>query len=238
MARFHANEAKNYGGQGGGGFLSLADDGDVVRVRFLYDTIDDVEGISVHRVEVGQRDNGSPIYRYVNCLREYNDPVDKCPFCSDGKPVYAKLFIPVYDVDTDEVKTWERGKKFFAKMSGLCSRYPHIVAREFDIERHGKHGSMDTTYEVYPVDDGYDESLTTQDFPAKSKVIGGLVLDKTADDMQFYLENGQFPPEDDEEPDRDNARSVRRGSNNAVRSGSRSNRRVPVRRNNDESEVF
>ena len=40
MARFRADEADNYGGQGGAGFFRLANDGDVARVRFMYNSIE------------------------------------------------------------------------------------------------------------------------------------------------------------------------------------------------------
>lgn len=199
MARFKADEVKNYGGQGGGGFLQLGDDGDTVRVRFMYNSIDDVEGMSVHRIKVGVRDDGRDIYRYVNCLREYNDPLDTCPFCREKKPVQAKMFIPVFDIENNETKTWERGKKFFQKMSSICSRYPHPVAKVFEIERNGKRGDMGTTYEIYPLDEDYDENLMVDDLPPAPQMLGGFVLDKSADDMEYFLENNQFPPTDDED---------------------------------------
>lgn len=189
MARFNASQADNYGGQGGAGFFRLANDGDVARVRFMYDTIDDVEGMSVHQVEI----NGKK--RYVNCLREYTEPVAKCPFCRERMAVQAKLFVPVYDVDEDRVKIWERGKKFFNKISGLCSRYSHLVEKEFEIERHGKAGDQGTTYEIFPVDDG--EKLTMEDLPELPEDYNKFVLDKSADDMEYFLEEGNFPPEDE-----------------------------------------
>lgn len=194
MARFNASEADNYGGQGGAGFFRLANDGDVARVRFMYNSIDDVEGVSVHQVEIGEKK------RYVNCLREYSDPVDKCPFCREHMSVQAKLFVPVYDVEEDRVKIWERGKKFFNKISGLCSRYPNLVEKEFEIERHGKPKDTNTTYEIFPMDDS--ESVSMEDLPELPDDFAKFVLDKSADDMEYYLEEGKFPPEEDEAPRR------------------------------------
>lgn len=198
MARFKADEVDNYGGQGGGGFFYLKEDKEVAEVRFMYAGIDDVEGMSVHQVEIGDRK------RYVNCLREYNQPVDVCPFCREKMFTSAKLFIPIYDCDTGDVKIWERGKKFFSKISSLCARYPDMVSHTFEIERNGKKGDTSTTYEIYET--GKDET-TLEDLPDKPKILGGFVLDKTAEDMECYLSTGEFPPEDaDEEPVR------RRGS--------------------------
>ena len=132
MARFRAEEADNYGGQGGGGFFSIANDKEVKQVRFMYDTVDDIEGMSVHKIKIGDKD------RYVNCLREYNQPVDDCPLCRERNPVQARLFIPVYNIDEDAVQIWDRGKTMFSKMTSLCSRYAvknHLVNNIFEIER-------------------------------------------------------------------------------------------------------
>ena len=188
MGRFNASEVDHYGGQGGAGYFSLKNDKDVARVRFMYESVDDIEGYAVHEVEIDGRK------RYVNCLRDYNEPLDKCPFCAAHKPQNAKLFIPLYNVDTGRVQIWERGKKFFGKISGMCSRYQNLVSHEFDIERNGKAGSTQTSYEIYEV--GQDNT-TLADLPELPPIIGGVVMDKSADDMNYYLQEGQFPPVDD-----------------------------------------
>lgn len=200
MGTFRFDEAEKYGGHGGAGYLSLKKDGDIARVRFMYNGIDDVEGYAVHQVEIDGRK------RYVNCKRKYNDPIDACPFCRERMPQLAKLFIPVYDVDEDKVKIWERGKKFFAKISSICSRYANnnaLVAQVFEIERNGEAGSTQTTYEVYPIDK--PDNTTLEDLPEFEGVMGGVVLDKSVDDMEYYLESGQFPPEAGEAPARRSA---------------------------------
>ena len=74
MARFNTETAEHYGGNGGAGYFSLKNDKDVAQVRFMYNSIDDVEGYAVHQVEIDGKK------RYVNCLREYNQPIDTCPF--------------------------------------------------------------------------------------------------------------------------------------------------------------
>lgn len=188
MARFNYTEAEHYGGQGGSGFFSLPNDGDVRKVRFLYDSAEDIEGYAVHEVEVDGKK------RYVNCLRSYNEPLDNCPFCKAQRRQEVKAFIPLWDVEDQKVKFWERGKKMFARLSGLCSRFPHLVEQEFEIERHGAKGSKDTTYEIYPV--GQPDGTKVSDLvEEKPQVVGGLVLDKTASEMQHYLSYGNFPNE-------------------------------------------
>ena len=189
MARFNAKDVDNYGGNGGGGYFSLKNDGDVARVRFMYNSAEDVEGYAVHEVEVDGKK------RYVNCIREYNEPLDECPFCAARKFQVAKLFIPVYSIDEEKVLTWERGKKFFSKMSSICARYPDVVSHIFEVERNGKSGDQTTTYEIYEV--GQDDTKL-EDLPELPNVAGGIVLEKTADEMEYYLENGVFPSEDAE----------------------------------------
>jgi hypothetical protein len=187
MARFSYEEADNYGGNGGHGFLSIPNDGDVVRVRFLYNKLEDIEGVAVHQIEVDGKK------RYVNCLREYGKPVDDCPMCKAGRFVNAKLFIPVYDIESGTVKIWERGKKFFGKMAGLCSRYAskdNLVSHVFEIERHGKKGDTQTTYEVYECE---KDDTTLEDLPEAPDIIGGLVLDKNKEEMQYFIDYDEFP---------------------------------------------
>ena len=194
MGRFRAEEADNYGGGGTGGYFSLKDDGDTARVRFMYNDINDLEGYAVHEVTVDDRK------RYVNCLRDYNSPIDDCPFCRDHNRQIAKLFIPIYNIEEDKVQVWERGKKYFAKMTSLISRYANadtpFCAQVFDIERHGKKGDTSTQYEIYPV--GGADGTTLDDLPELPTILGGVVLDKTAEDMEYYLEAGYFPPDDNQ----------------------------------------
>lgn len=226
MGRFRADEVENYGGSGGSGYLSLKDDGDVARVRFMYDNINDLEGYAVHEVEVDGRK------RYVNCLRDYNSPIDDCPFCRDHNRQVAKLFIPVYNVDEDKVQIWERGKKYFAKMTSLISRYANadtpFCAQVFDIERHGKKGDTSTQYEIYPI--GTPDKTTLEDLPERPVIIGGLVLDKSADDMEYFLEAGYFPPEDQPTRRRENVRGSERSDSSEERVGERRGRRDVGRR--------
>lgn len=186
MPRFNYQQADNYGGQGGAGFFSLTNDGEVKKVRFLYDSAEDIEGYAVHEVEVDGKK------RYVNCLRAYNEPLDNCPFCKAQRKQVVKAFIPVWDINEEKVKFWERGKKFFARLSGLCARFPKLVGQVFEIERHGAKGSKETTYEIFPV--GTQDSTSVRDLvDEKPQVIGGLVLDKTASEMEYYLAHNTFP---------------------------------------------
>ena len=195
MARFSADNVDNYGGHGGHGFFSLKNDKDIARVRFMYDSIEDVEGFAVHQIEIDGKK------RYVDCKREYNEPIDKCPFCKDGKFQQAKLFIPLYDVESGQVKIWERGKKFFNQISQICSRYAAnepLCSHIFEIERSGKPGEQTTTYGIYEVD---KDNTTLADLPEIPNILGEIVLDKTPEEMEYFLKhNGRFEDSGDELP--------------------------------------
>ena len=187
MARFGVNDADNYGSNGGGGYFSLKNDKDTARVRFLYDGIDDVEGYAVH--EITYKDKK----RAVNCLRDYGQPMDVCPMCAAKMPVRVKYYIPLFDIASDKVVIWERGKQFGNKLSSMCSRYPHLASHIFEIERNGKTGDQQTTYEIYEIE---KDDTSVEDFEIP-EVLGGVVMDKNADEMQYFLDRGTFPDDTD-----------------------------------------
>lgn len=190
MAKFNMNDADNYGGNTNGSFFSLKNDKDTATVRFLYNGIEDVEGYAVHEIEVDGKK------RYVNCLRSYNEPVDNCPLCAARYKVLAKLFVMLYDVDAQEIKVWDRGKTFFSKLSSLCARYTPLVGTQFEIERNGKKGDTKTTYETYPLD---SDETRLEDLPEIPELLGTLILDKSYDELQTFLDCGSFPGDGDAE---------------------------------------
>lgn len=200
MARFNAKDIENYGqSSNGSSFFRLENDGDLATVRFMYNTVEDVEGYAVHEIEVGGKK------RYVNCLREYSDPIDMCPLCKARYKVLTKLFVMLYDVNSEEVKIWDRGKTFYSKLSSLCNRYNPLVSTPFEIERNGKKGDQKTTYETFPLK---QDDTILDDLPEAPELLGTLILDKTAEELEYFLECGEFPTEQpaQEEPTRQSAR--------------------------------
>lgn len=204
MARFSYEEADNYGAPKSN-YFSLKDDGDTARIRFLLNNLNDLMGVSTHEVTVGDRKID------VECLRAYNEPIDKCPLCAAEYKVNAKLYIPVYDEGSKESKIWPRGKSFFNKMSSLCARYNPLVSMPFDVERVGKKGDTNTTYETYPLQ---ADNSRIQDFP-EVEIENVAFQVKTAEEMNYFLDTGSFPEK----------------SNNTARQ----NNNVPQRRNTRET---
>ena len=193
-------------------------------VRFMYNTIDDVEGFSVHEVEVdGKR-------RYVNCIREYGDPMDNCPLCAARMKLVTKLFILLYDCESDQIKIWDRGSTFQKRLESLFARYNPLVATAFDIERSGKPHDMGTTYSFFPVE---TDETQIEDLPELPIILGGLVLDKDYDELVFFLDQGYFESYEAETVQEEPSRPVRSRevpvAGAASRASARSGRPAPGR---------
>lgn len=176
------------------GYFSLKDDGDKARIRILYETLNDVEGHTVHQVEMS---NG--FKKYVECLRPDKDaPFDMCPLCYAKNKAFMKMWIPVYNCDENELCLFERGKKFWTS-----TLYPAFVehgtpmcSNIFTIIRHGKAGDMkNTTYEL--IHEGSDDT-TLDDFD-ELPALPETLMTATEEEMNRYLETGSF--DEDEAPD-------------------------------------
>ena len=230
--RFTADDAENYGSSGSGGFFSLKNDKEVKQVRLLYNRVEDIEGVSVHKVKVTVDNKESE--HYVNCLRNYNDSVDVCPFCAAKMAVQARLIIPLYNIDEDKVQIWDRGKTMFGKLTSLCSRYAtkrNLVNNIFEIERNGKPKDQKTTYEFYQIE---ADDTEIEDLPEVPEFVNSYVWDKTAEDMEYYLETGEFPPTEDEAEDtsvrrRQSSRESSSRDEDTGRSSRATTRRTPAR---------
>lgn len=200
MPRITHEQAENYQSSLNGEWFSLKNDKDVARVQFMIDGIEDLDVFACHRVKVGDKE------RYVDCVRTYDEPIDNCPLCAAGFPVKPVRFVIMYQHDDGKVKIWERGKNFIAKLQSLCNRYTPLSEYVFEIERNGKAGSKDTRYEIYPMDRVEPVDLAEVEKP---ELLGGLILDKTAEEMEIFLETGTFPS-DEAENDNSGGGYVRR----------------------------
>lgn len=188
MPRITENEAQNYSSSSNGEWFSLKNDRDVARVQFMINSYEDLDVFACHKVKIGDKE------RYVDCHRTYDEPIDKCPLCAAGIPVKPVRFVIMYQHDDGKVKIWERGKNFVSKIQSLCNRYSPLSQHVFEIERVGKAGSKDTRYEIYPMDKVEPVDLTDIERP---ELLGGLILQKSPEEMETYLQTGAFPSEDD-----------------------------------------
>lgn len=180
-------------------YFSLKDNGDTARIRFLYNGAEDIDGYTVHRVKVGDYE------RPVNCLLEKDSPIDDCPFCKAKIAKQARVFIPIFNEDTGELQVWERPNTFYGKIAGLCARYPNIVSQVFEVERRGAKGYQKTDYDFYPV--GQPDGTTIEDIlddcelDELPEIVGSrFLMSKTADEMEYYVQHGEFPDTRDSAP--------------------------------------
>lgn len=205
MARFRPDEVDNYKPTGTGTFFGLANDKDYETVRLMYNTTDDVEMFSVHEIEV----NGQT--HWVDCLRTYDQPVDCCPLCAAGNKLRVKMWVPLYIENTGEVKIWERGKTFLSKLESAARRFSPLASNIFEIERNGKKGDRDTTYELIYIKTD-DKKL--EELPEAPQILGSIVKELTVEEMNAYLQTGKVPFNNENNTQTRNPGSDRRPASN------------------------
>lgn len=194
-----STEGKNYGESNI--TFTLKDDGDYALVRFLYTSPEDVTGYETHMVQVSSKSKyPSP----VKCNGE------GCPLCHARKPKSTKLFIVLEDLsDENKIKVWTRPAKFAAQMLELFEEYgDRLCDYTFKVKRCGAKGAKDTTYLVSaprnnesPVDIN-DYTIPEIGFP--------VLFTKTNEDMEAYLEDGEFPKRKKDDDKEESAPRIRK----------------------------
>ena len=218
MGRMSMNNSGKFASQGNNDFFFLADDGDVASVRMLYNQPDgsDMDYYLVHEVEV----DGKKRYVACNALSEDGNSIhtDNCPLCQAGYRRLEKLFIQMYIPDEDVVKTWDRGRNFVQKIQTYINRYGSLVNYPIEIERKGKAGDSNTTYELFVME---NDGMTLEDFPEKQELLGTFILEVSAEEMEAMV-NGTYTaeaPADNGRRERSDRRSAsQRGGSQAPRS--------------------
>ena len=196
------------------GFFKLENNHDKAIVRLLHENYEDFSIRPVHFVKLP----GSKWRRGVNCLRSDRDPESVCPLCSCNlstedvskrrKRIYIEFLVyKILDRNNKVIQdfmsspkrmVWERDKSFDDKIFSLASRYRNLDSVVFQVERFGEAGSTQTQYDIYQID--VDQSQYPYELPEKTYNPDGVqLLDKTAEEMNYYIENGDFPPTDNGE---------------------------------------
>ena len=179
-------------------FFGLADDGDEAIVRFLVDDVNDFDIMSVHEEMVaGKR-------RKVDCLRTPRDPMDVCPLCNAGHKTSQKFFIHllqyIKNSETGEIDivpcVWERSTAYCTTLKNLIEEYGPLSDSIFKIRRNGAKGDMQTTYSImYGNPNIYKEEFYPKNAEAFEdySVLNTIVLSKNENEMQYFLNCGEFP---------------------------------------------
>ena len=105
MGRYNANEAKTMEYQGADVFRLQP--GVRSKVVFLYTDESSIDGWACHRLE-----NASHYTFTVDCARGPKDPLEKCPACADGAPVYTRVFVRLLEVETGKILIWDKPASF------------------------------------------------------------------------------------------------------------------------------
>lgn len=217
MARINAEQAEAMSSYNSS-WLKLKDNGDIARVQFFARNEQDLDIFAVHKIKVDGRD------RHVNCLREYDDPKDMCPMCQADLKLEAAVMLAMVDVDTNEVKIWQRGKSFLKTIQGIFNRYQPVDTKVFEIERCGRAGDRETTYQIFRSEN--TEPVNIADFD-KPEFIGTVILDLDAQAMNTYLDTGKLPSDDGDAhtPRRDTGRREMSRQGDSEQVPSRASRR-------------
>lgn len=194
MGRITEEEAQKYTTSNGSWF-QLKNDKDVATIQFVVNTPEDLAPYLCHRVRVGEKE------RYVDCLASYGQ---ECPLCHAGHQQKLVRFVIMYQHEDNQMKIWERGSTFIKSLSGYMDRYgKDFTNMVFQIERNGKPGDMKTQYQLFNMPNINPIDLTDMETP---KIMGAIILEKTAEELEAYLQTGTFPS--NEEPTQAPQRNV------------------------------
>ena len=169
-----------------GNFFMLQDDGDSAQVIFLYRKLEDVLVAPVHYIA------SSDFKGYVHCLG------DRCPACKPGPGrerglrVQTKLFVPVYNIDADEIQYFDRSDAFYHQLcSDVFRIYENPSECVFRIVRHGAYRDRNTRYEIQLLGKNdiisYDEILSKFN-TSMPEDYERVVKDMSASEMQSALD--------------------------------------------------
>lgn len=130
---------------GGGNTFFKLQDGQVARVRFLYNVLGEIEPLCVHSVNQGNN------YATIDCSRGPGEPMENCKWCASGNNPVSRVVLPLYNMDTNEIQYWVRSATWVKGTLLPClEEIPQnqpISGQTFKIQRIGK-TMQDTTYNV------------------------------------------------------------------------------------------
>ncbi len=185
------------------GFFTLKNDNDEAIVRFMCDSTDEFEILTVHDIQLGQR------FRKVNCIRDPREPLDNCPLCKNGAKISNRFFIKLiqYDKVADphtgattivpKAMIWERSTAYAKTLKSYLDNYGPLSDVICKIIRHGKAGDMQTTYEIVPnlSKAVYKDEIFVKDpsLFGEFEAFGTIVMDKNFEELSHFVVTGQFP---------------------------------------------
>jgi len=186
-------------------FNFLKNDGDVVLVRFPYNTPNEFELYDLHRVTV----NGN--YRYVNCIRENNQPTTSCPLCAKGDVAKGRFIVKmlVYVQGQNGIEVlpcvWDRPTGFAKLLAERISECGNVV---YKIKRIGAKGDKSTTYDIMPTMNPtiYNEQTYPSDFSAFANFRPNnfSFIDRNFEELTQFVNTGIMPERQKAQPQQTN----------------------------------
>ena len=199
MARisFETSQATSSTNTSGVGFFNLKNNGDEAIVRIMHDSVNDFDILTTHNVNIGGK------YRKVSCLRDPRDPIDNCPLCAAGQSIAQRFFIHMVQYDNvdgqivPKAVVWERtANEYGKKLKSMIDEYGPLSDCIFKVKRNGAAGYMKTTYEIMFCNPNVYRADLYPKMPElfeNYNVLGNVVLDKSAEDINIFLTTGSFP---------------------------------------------
>ena len=187
-------------------FFQLKNDGDEAVVRFMCDSTKDFEIFTTHITPTSNNR-----FMKVNCLRDANEPVSKCPLCESKNFKLSQTFcVPLiqYEKQSDgsvvaTPKVWARPIAFAQKLKSYIDNYGPLSDIICKIIRHGAAGNLQTEFEVVP---NLSKTIFRDDIYVKDTeafkgytALGKVIANKSAEDMRVYLETKSYPQHNTQE---------------------------------------
>lgn len=191
---FSNRDSRNFG------FFSLKNNGDKAVVRILYNDPSEFKVMSVHKERISGK------FHTINCVREYNDPVNACPLCLAKGDVQTRFYIPMIQYEKDEsgkvvpqFVVWERSLGYARVVKNLIDEYGPLKDMIFTITRDGEAGDLKTKYNIlfanpklYPDSEFILDPSICKDAESFSP-LGTIVSNKSYEDIDEYVKTGEFP---------------------------------------------
>lgn len=185
------------------GYFTLKNNGDEALVRFMYSSTADFNIYTIHPINIKGK------YRECNCLRNANAPLSECPLCESGTSIRQSFYIKLLQYTTNpdgsvvtEAKVWSRSGAYINKLAGLINEYGDLKNVVFKVRRNGASGSMDTTYDILFANPNV---YTPERYPLRDDLFAnfspfqGFCLNKNRDEMNYFIEHGEFPVRENRE---------------------------------------
>ena len=183
-------ESKNFAATADGnvtGFFTLRNHGDSAKVIFLYRSPKDVLVADVHYIL------SNDIKGYVHCTGP------NCPACAKRIRKDAKIFTPLYNLETERIEFFDRNMKYWEPQlhQDVFQKFgddPSLVI--FNITRNGGVGDPNTRYVITGVNSNnlisYDEIC--QKFNAKfPEFYNNICREVTAEELSRALNADNSP---------------------------------------------